>query len=463
MSLPIYPSTSTFNIPAINSNYRSYLTAVVGGSTWFCTTGANPILATNQPAPSTSLISSTRLVSMATIFQKVYIVDGSSTIFQANPSTLAMETYSTTAGTHPTFCNLACNWRSRLILAGDINSPHLFYCARLGTPTDWDYSQTDPASAFAGNLSIAGQIGEPIIALIPYSDDYLVVGCAHSMWMLSGDPADGGSIVRISDSIGIIGPRAWAIDPVGTLYFVGSGGLYRLRPAWEKLEPAKNLSASTMNRFFDALSWNYQSIQLVYDSDLHYLYVFVTPTSSTSTGTHMVYDARYGGFWPQGYPRLVGPTSAVAFEGQNDPNSRAIIVGGWDGYLRVMDQGAFDDDSSTVSSYLVFGPLHPIPMQSILTAATVNFGDLFLGDASSTWNANLSLYGGPNAFTVTEGTPRNSTFINYSMDQRQKTARQRLRGEWFTVKIHNSTNNAYFSFESALLEFEPAGRNRERR
>lgn len=477
MPTPIYTSL-TMLTPVVTSQYHTYLVSVVGGSTWVCLPGFVPTKFLNQPAPSTTLISSTQLVGMAQLFGDVFIVDGSSTIFQANLSTLAMSTYtissSTSTSPAPQNCRLASSWRGRLILSGSSTLPAALYASRAGNPFDWNYAAGvtgDTASAFLMSIAAPGQIAEPIIALASYSSDYFVVACANSLWLLEGDLAAGGSPVRLSDHITFLGPNAWTVDSMGALYFVGTGGLYRLHPMFEKYTPPVNISNAAFNQYFSALGWNKETISLAYDGDLNYLYIFATPIDSSTSGigpdasstTHLVYDLRNGGFWPQQFPGKYGPTAALQYMGDNHPNSRCVLIGGWDGYIRAMDQGAFDDDSSTVYSRLTLGSWQPAPEQAVLSAVEINLGEVYTGDAASTWNVDVSLLGGANAFSVTDGSTHNRILVNCALDQRQKTIRQRVRGGWFALQLQNSTDNTYWSFEGSSLEFLNAGRNRERR
>ena len=467
----VYPAAA----PLLQARFSSMLVAACEGFVWYGGPApANTMtMATGQ---STAPLSGNPTVSMAAVNftgvstdanavpQAVYIVDGitqNPVVF--NTSTHAVTTLVPKSSTapNPTFCSLACAWRGRLVLAGDPGSPQNFYMSRAGDPSDWDYSQLDSAAAVAGNLSVAGKIGEPITALIPYTDDYMLIGCAHSLWMLQGDPADGGTIVMVSNQMGIVGKDAWCVAPDGVLYFVASGGLYSVKPIWEFYQPPQLLSANTLNQFFQNIPWNKTITSMIWDADLHYLHIFFTPISGQA-GTHLVFDSRTeGGLWPQQYAATNGPFSSVLYLSDNAPGSRAVLLGGWDGYIRQLDTTALTDDGQNIQCKVVLGPWHPSPEASLLTATTIDMGEVANGFPASTFAATAYLASGPDAFSVTEGTPHTSTGIAITLDRRQKTFRQRLRGGWFSLQLSNGVSSTYFSFESATLEFMPAGRNRE--
>ena len=101
-------------------------------------------------------------------------------------------------------------------------------CA-AGTPPS---SAETATIAVAGNNSDAGELGDIINCLIPYSDDILIFGGDAAIWLMRGDPMDGGQIDLLTDSVGMAWGRPWCRDPYGVIYFFGSrGGVYQLDPS----------------------------------------------------------------------------------------------------------------------------------------------------------------------------------------------------------------------------------------
>jgi len=131
------------------------------------------------------------------------------------------------AGFVPVGCPLIATFQDRLVLAG--NPQNAWYMSRRNVPNDFNYYATDDGRAVAGTLSDTGSTGEPMTALIPFGDDYLVFGGRSSLWVMRGDPVLGGTLNNISRSVGVAGPRAWCHTPNGGLVFLArSGGLYML-------------------------------------------------------------------------------------------------------------------------------------------------------------------------------------------------------------------------------------------
>lgn len=473
--------------------YNTLLVAVCQGFVWV--SQANGTMAKAANGQSSAQLSSTHIVSMAYCQGIVFITDGTKMVTY----TVATDTVAVAAavpspgnitGTVPPNCSLVCNWRGRIILAGDSTNPQNYYMSRvpgtyfntvtstlvaIGPGADWDYSQTDEAAAFAGNLNTGLQIGEPIVALMPFSNDYLKIGCSHSLWMFQGDPRAGGSLVNVSQEMGIVGKDAWCIDPSGTMWFAATGGLFSVRPAWEIYRPPEAISLQSVNQAFRNLSPGVERITLIYDPDLHYLHTFGAGVFQ-GPATHVTMDARSmskdgpPGFWPQIFPNVVGPTCACLFFADGNPNNRVILLGGFDGYIRSWSDTVTDDDGTAISAGVTLGPFALIPDEAAtLTGTTIDMGEVPPGYNSTNWNVNVIIAAGPDAYSVTEGLNVSANLhpiphINgLVLDRRQKTFRQRLRGGWFTISLQNLTDNTFFSFESAALEFVPAGHNRLRR
>lgn len=409
------------------------------------------------------------LPSAAAIFQRVYFVDGSSDMKVLDIPSNTVSTWASTAGTETATTlgqyTLACIYRGRLVLANAPNGfPQNFVCSRVGVPTDFDYSQDDPAAAFAGNAAQNGQIGEPITALMPFSDDLMGIGGDHNLWVMTGDPAADGAIDNVSDQIGVLGKDAWCRAPNGLIYFVGTGGFYQ----WDAKSAPKSLADDKYNQFFAGIDRSSTVIQCVWDRDRRGCFIFVT-SRSTGESTHIWYDERTGGtYWPMQYPDSFGPISSFIFDGDG-PLDRKIILGTRDGkLLQWQDNSRTDNDNGTgvgITAYVTLGPFHPSPDASKLVGTTFQFGELFDGDQASPgrWQANVSLNAGPTAYDVTEGTPFQTAQVQVGLDRRTKTFRQRLRGAWFTVQVSNDAAAQYFVLDDLELEFEVAGKERRQR
>lgn len=375
----------------------------------------------------------------------VYLVDGTNTL-DLDLSDNVIAPLSASAGSVPAGCRVARTWRGRLVLAAPDSGQQNFFMSRQGDPTDWDFSQPDPAAAFAGNASTSGRIGDIIIDIIPFSDDALWIMCDHSIWAVIGDPLDGGTIIPISPAIGIIGTNAWTLAPDGTVWFVGTGGLYHASSP--RTQP-QLVSATTYPQFFQGIDRKSNYFRLAYDRDNYGFWVFVTAIESGIGSTHLWADSRprsfeYGvtvsaqdqvpSLFPQHFPDRHGPISALVWDGDG-PSDRYILFGGRDGVIRKLDPTTFTDDGDAIEASVTLGPVSPSQgsSEAVLNGTTLDFGEVQTdGDP---WGVSIQLNAGKTAYDVTEGTPITTATIPVILDRRQKTCRQRLKGAWFTIEL----------------------------
>ncbi len=188
-------------------------------------------------------------------------------------TTDAVSVMEATAGDVPANCRLICRYRDRIVLA----KGHQWWMSRQGYPLDWDLSQpaSDGARALTGASSDAGRIGEPITALIPHSDDYMIFACAYSLWVLRGDAGYGGQMGAVSRAVGVVDAGAWCWGPKGELYFLSHDGVYVL-PAGAQGPPIsvsrERLPKELMD--VDPEKWN---VSMAYDGLARKVHISLTP------------------------------------------------------------------------------------------------------------------------------------------------------------------------------------------
>jgi hypothetical protein len=167
-------------------------------------------------------------------------------------------------------------WRSRLVLAGLASDPHNWFMTKLGDPLDFDYAPatTTEIQAVTGGTGVVGKVGDVINAIIPYSDDVLLFGCDHSIWQMTGDPAGGGRLDCVSDTVGIAFGRAWCKDDKGAVYFFSTrGAVYQYRPDRGLVD----LTEGTISPEIIDTDLNSTLIRMVYDDAQGGVHLFMTP------------------------------------------------------------------------------------------------------------------------------------------------------------------------------------------
>jgi len=372
-------------------------------------------------------------------------------------------------GTMPNKARLSCLYRGRAVLSGNPQYPNQWYMARIGNPWDFNYDSLDALSAVAGNNADAGEIGDIINALIPYKDDFIIFGCANTMWVMVGDPASGGSIDELDLTVGIFGPKSWCFDSSGNLYFWGTGGVYVCpysggRPSKPKLLTGLNLPKIIKDEAVDVTT---HRIILAYDPYRDGILIFITKLSDGSNSNYW-YDLKTEGFFPESYPNECGVYSAFYYT-STDNTKTDLILGGFDGYMRKFDDSAKDDDSgdsdTTINSY--FTLIHPLgdgeDIKGKLTSLTVTTaGGASGGDFGDSDGVSYEYHSGDDAETVLEdmidgATARESGTL--STTGRQSRIRKRIKGHFLGLKFYNSTASETFAIEKITGEIKAAGKN----
>lgn len=352
--------------------------------------------------------------------------------------------------------SLACAWNGRLVLAASVGFPMNFIMSRQNDPTDWDYAQTDVGAAVAGNASKAGAIGDPLNALMPWTDDVLILGGDHTINMVQGNMAAGGQILNISDAVGTLGPDCWDVDPAGNLYFVGTGGLFKLTPG--STTPV-NIASDSVRKFFSSINRVTHYVILTWDRDQNGLHIHVTP-ANTGEATHLFYDATNDAFFPIQYPDSFGPTAAIVYDGDG-PNDRNLLIGSRDGYVRQYDAEALDDDGTAINSYVYMGPYRPSGdgALSVLEAVEPILGESPEGFDQDDFGLDLTIQCGTDAYRALNFPERSLTITMDQRVARRKRLLQRLSGGTFFFKVSGKASRLW-SLEKLIAVFTQGGLQR---
>lgn len=287
---------------------------------------------------------------------KWYVVDGgASTIIDpaTDPPTITDWPTAVTGaggGTLPDGCTLVAGYRNRIVLAKGSQ----WFLSASQDPLDWNFAadSTDkPAelAAVAGSNHFTTDPPDPITALISWSDDLFLFMCANSIWKLDGDPADGGDLQNVTRQTGCLSQRSWCFDEFGTLWWVGSSGLYRMT----RDGAMENVSGRRVYRYLDRIDSNSTLVQLVYDAFAKKVRIFVTPLLGAETPTgqplHIVYDLRRDAFTFDTYPPAFGPTAVCRVHGATPDDRRWFIGSPEDGFLRRPFDGGPLDTNGNIS------------------------------------------------------------------------------------------------------------------
>jgi len=375
---------------------------------------------------------------------------------------------SSTFGVMPQNATLVTRYRGRMVLSGSRAYPHQWYMARVVAPFNFLYGANDPLSAVAGNNTVAGEIGDTVRAMIPYGDNFMIFGCADSIHLMDGDPADNGEIDEVDKSTGIHGAYAWCKDSAGDLYFWGQAGLYKMTGGRTKPE---NIGQGILPKWADdwAVDPALHRIVLTYDRDRNGIIISKT-TLVDGTNLNYWFSLKSQGLYPETYPAAAAIYSSYDYK-SNTPAYAGTVIGSNDGYLRHFLDSAKNDDSgdtdTAISSYLTFGPF-PIGdgvdiegkiKQLVFESAGGASGGAFGDSDGFSYDVHVAKDAETCIGNIKDGvTPIFTGTISGS--GRTSKIRPRLRGMYYAVRIYNVTASETFVLNRVMIDRMNAGRLR---
>lgn len=382
----------------------------------------------------------------------------------------------TTYGTMPDKAYLGCLYRGRCVLSGNPNYPHQWYMSKIGDPWNWKYSSIDPLTAVAGNNADAGEIGDIIRALIPYKDDYLIFGCASTIWLLTGDPAHGGSIDEIDGTVGMFGANSWCFDGDGNIYFWGTNGIYIMPLGFRSVKCLTIMSLPDLvtEQVGDInVTPATHRITMAYDRKRHGILICITKLSDGDNSNYW-YDLKLKGFFPESYPDECGAYS-LFYYAANDNDYADLLVGGKDGYIRKFDEtseGKNDNAGASgnikITSYAVWPIQHLTEdndKEGKLTSLTIELSGGAGANGSNTFadtdSVDYEIYVGDDAETVIEDIRDGAIAFSsgtLSGPGRKNRIRARARGAWLGLKMINDTASETWAVNKIYGDVKETGR-----
>lgn len=370
-------------------------------------------------------------------------------------------------GAMPEKAYLITVYRGRITLAGNPQYPNQWFMSKVADPFNWLYGADDPMSAVAGNNADAGQCPDIIRSLISFHDDYLIFGCASTLWILRGDPVAGGSLDNLSDTTGMFGANSWCFDDARNLYFWGSGGLYELK---SDMSGIRNLTEMVLPDIIndEAADPTTHRITMGYDKKRHGIVVCIV-VLATGVNSNYFYSFKTKGFYPESYPDECGPYSIFYYDA-NDTTFADLLVGCKDGYIRKFRTTAKADDiggsDQVISSYATY-PITPLAGEDQAGKLTELVFDLSGGasggSAGDTDGVTYELHKGDDAETVLEAIVDGDTpFLTDTLSGtgRKNKIRPRMRGAYMGLKLFNSTISETWAINRVLYGTRKAGRVR---
>jgi hypothetical protein len=371
-----------------------------------------------------------------------------------DPVAGTVTTWTASTGTVPNDCKLICEYRDRIVLAGDVYAPHRWYASRSGDPLDFNYGEFDATSAAAYSNYIGGQIGEPITALIPHGYDCLILGAQDATYVMRGDPANTGShLIKVDDVVGVLSANAWCKTAADETVLLTRDGLYYM-PSGCGVPPT-SISREKLPEELIGIDPDSYFVNLAYDPLLRCIHIWLVENDGNpAVTTQWLYSWDHKAFWPITLPATYQPSAVYDFSPLATANKSSVLLGGYDGIVRQFNKAAEDDDGTDFTSYVRIGPFMLSPNsdnKGIIQGLRIVMGT---GSGAATWDVGAAstmegvadqLAAATNIYTGTIG-----AYKEYP----------RVSGHAGMLEIGANGAATQWIFEEAVVQVREAGRMR---
>lgn len=441
---------------------------VIAGSSdvyWYDTPNQQWVAATGAQASS---IETARTVLSKAFLNELIISNGSGKPFVFSHSAATVTTMVETAGTVPDGLTMFAVWNGALVAAGATATPNVLYMSRIGDAHDWDFAApiTDTAGAFFTGGEDEGLIRGAINAIIPLSQDVMIVSTDEGLVAFQGHPRQGGIVTDVAN-IRVAGPQAWCRGPGGELYFASPHDIYKMEvgastvpvPVSRRAFPA-GLGASA--RF---------SVDTILTYEPRWNSVVITDTDSTHYDG-LLYDIEGNGFHPMSFGnRNILVTLEASPAGLPGVGPMASLYGGNGGNEAIESFSEDNTFSETFTASFIIGPIRLANTNEVAKIQSLTYQ---LGDVVSSGlhvvdpyeGMTLTLAAGKDGYdSINRLSPASQHLVAYefpAIRNNGDTCYPQLTGNALAIQVSRTAvgMNRRFSMESIGLVVVPKSRNR---
>ena len=377
-------------------------------------------------------------------------------IYDPSAGTLTRWIAAASKGSVPCGHPIVTVFHDSLFLSGGPDAPHVWHKSRDGNPLDFLTSDTDSGRAVSGSATDAGNIGDPITAVIAHADICQLIFTKDQTWLMQGSPAFGGKIVNLSYEVGCVDKRAVCQTATNETVFLSRDGVYWC-PRGCGASRVESLSRETIPEDLLNVSSSTNTISLSYDVRYRGVFIFIASNSAGSSSYYYLSwfkDVR--GFWPMTY----GATATDCFTSTYFPaaqtNKRsAVLQGGRDGKVRMFSiDKAQDNGATAIASHIDY--LVRIGHKNMMQEGGVT--ELRGAPATNSGDIDWELRTGNSAqqafdATAIEKGSWNDTGLT-------NTSRPRARGQFAVLRLKNGASNEEWSIEEIQAVTKHLGKRR---
>lgn len=335
------------------------LVAVSQGNVYTCPAGGTVWTAAINSTGETPPLNITGLMQSTVNNQKMFFADGTNKVYYT-PLDNTLRTWTLTDGTFPIDSDgntprLICTWRGRIVMSGLLKDPSLIVMSKVSDPFNFDYAPPLPVpadSAWSGAIGPQGKPPDVITALIPYTDDILIIGMDSSLALFRGDPNYGGQIDAVTTTIGIAWGKAWCMDPAGTVFFFSNRtGVFAFVPGQQPTRISQPIDTLLLD-----VDTGENCVLLQWNDRYKQLHVWITLLTAPFATNHYCWEQRTNAWWQDQFTNTsLNPLCCTTLDG-NEANDRVALIGSWTGYVYSISSEATTDDGTSIESEVIIGP-----------------------------------------------------------------------------------------------------------
>ena len=432
---------------------------VTGGDIYTFLTGGATLV--NPPSGfGTSVGSGARYVESVAFGERVFYVNGSTYVYyeKVGSTDTILEWKSTSGGEIPPRSRLISSWNGRVLLArGD--DPFDFFMSKKGDPFNWDF--VPPVATVDQAIRVSdsrlGAVPDIITALVPMSEDILLIGCDHSIHRMVGEPlVSGSSYDLVSDQVGMLWNSGWTKDRSGRIYFMDSlGGIQRISANGQM----EDLTRDYIDERLRAIDFETYYPKLVWSQEFRGLHVYMIPYGTPPADTivdHYFWEEQTGAWHIDQFSRHEEQPTAVYVSDGDDPDDRILLMGTEAGWMLTEDADNDDDndgaEAQVIDSFVQIGPIAGSDMDR-----ATRFSGFEFTLADDREGCEVSLFGSDEPDV--QGNPRHVFNLEPGRNPR-KNIRMRAAVSW--IQMRNAKLGEGWAFESGRFKANSAGRLKPR-
>jgi hypothetical protein len=268
------------------------------------------------------------------------------------------------SGELPKRAKLGCRFVNRVFLARFEDNPGRLAASTAGDLYGWNMDPPGEAplatAAYRSDLTTSGDFPDLVECLLPWRDDLLYIFGARNVFVLRGDPLQGGRFDTVVKGVGAAFGRSACFTPDGRLWWVTNEAELYSMPVGGGESSAQNVATRISKRLQDAIDFSVCRPELVYDPRMRRIHIYLFPLGAGDTlFRHFVVslvNPREPRFWEESYAhKNVQPTAAMLLSGDTG-ETRVMLYGSRDGYIRQWSASAKSDDGYRIDSQCHIDP-----------------------------------------------------------------------------------------------------------